>query len=45
MRCEVGSTMLIENTGVMMTCCEAHAATCGAMPTVDAVALQPMVQR
>ena len=33
--------MLIENTRVMMTRCEAH----GAMRTVDAVALQPMVQR
>jgi hypothetical protein len=45
MRCEVGGTMLIENTRVMMTSGEAHGATCGAMRTVDAVALQPMVQR
>jgi hypothetical protein len=45
MRCEVGGTMLIENTRVMMTSCEAHAATSRAMRTVDAVALQPMVQR
>jgi len=37
--------MLIENTRVMMTGCEAHGATRGAMRTVDAVALQPMVQR
>ena len=37
--------MLIENTRVMMTSCEGHAAACGAVRTVDAVALQPMVQR
>ena len=45
MPCQLGIAMLIDSTRVMTTNREAHGATCGAMRTVDAVALQPMVQR